>query len=965
LLFILFNSLAITMPKIDIESLDPKKFIIIKGARVHNLKNVDVAIPRNKLVVVTGLSGSGKSSLAFDTLYAEGQRRYVESLSAYARQFLGKIDKPEVDYIKGISPAIAIEQKVNTRNPRSTVGTTTEIYDYIKLLFARIGATYSPVSGQIVKRDTVTDVVNFIHDLPEGSKIILSTTLLSGTKTWEKKLGVLQQQGFSRLLINGTTFRLDEVKVADLKKSKNPELLIDRFVVNPEDEDNRNRIADSVQTAFFEGEGTCLVNIQTEDGSKQHTFSNRFEMDGITFEEPSVHLFSFNNPVGACKTCEGFGSIIGIDEDLVIPNKSLSVYDDAVVAWKGEKMQKWKESLVLNGAKFDFPIHRPYYELTEAERSLLWTGNKYFKGLNDFFQYLEEKSYKIQYRVMLSRYRGKTKCPDCQGTRLRNDANYVKVGQKSVTDLVLMPIDKLMLFFEQLKLPVYEQQVSKRLLIEINNRLKYLSDVGLGYLTLNRLSSTLSGGESQRINLATSLGSSLVGSMYILDEPSIGLHPRDTLRLIKVMRSLQKLGNTVIVVEHDEEIMQAADQLLDLGPLAGSQGGNLIFQGDHNALLTENESLTALYLTGRMEIPIPDKRREWRYSIDIKGARENNLKGFDVQFPLEIMTVVTGVSGSGKTSLVRKVLYPAVKKMFGGYGEQTGLMDKIEGNISRIGQVELIDQNPIGRSSRSNPVTYVKAYDEIRSMFSLQPLAKSRGLKPAHFSFNVDGGRCEVCQGEGEITVEMQFMADIHLTCDQCHGKRFKEEVLEVEFQGRNIADVLDMTIDDAMDFFGEGQAKVSAHQKRILNKLRPLQDVGLGYVKLGQSSSTLSGGEAQRIKLASFLTKGNASGNSGTQTLFIFDEPTTGLHVHDVQKLLKAFDALLQFGHSLIIIEHNAEVIKCADWVIDLGPEGGELGGHKVFEGTPEALISCEASYTGKYLQNKFQNVTFQGTPR
>ncbi len=942
------------MPKVDIETYDPKKFIIIKGARMHNLKGVDVAIPRKKLVVITGLSGSGKSSLAFDTLYAEGQRRYVESLSAYARQFLGKIDKPDVDYIKGISPAIAIEQKVNTRNPRSTVGTTTEIYDYLKLLFARIGRTFSPVSGEQVKRDTTQDVVDYINGYPSGTRMLLSAPIQAREgQSIKDQLTMLTQQGFSRILVEGRAQRIDEVKVEALSTSDPIEVLVDRFSVEQEDEDNQNRIADSVQTAFFEGHGSCYIDVVLDSGIERREFSNRFELDGITFEEPNTHFFSFNNPLGACRSCEGFGSVIGIDHDLVIPNKSLSVYDDAIVAWKGEKMQQWKNRLVMNSQKFDFPIHRPIYELTDQQQALLWTGNRHFKGLNAFFAYLEEKSYKIQYRVMLSRYRGKTTCQECRGTRLRKDANYVKVAGHSITDLVLMPVEKLRSFFEALNLEPYEQEVSRRLMVEINNRLQYLCDVGLGYLTLNRLSSTLSGGESQRINLATSLGSSLVGSMYILDEPSIGLHPRDTQRLIGVLQSLKNLGNTVIVVEHDEEIMQAADHLIDLGPEAGSLGGELVFQGNHSDLISEEISLTARYLTGRQEIAIPEKRRSWKHAIELKGCRENNLKGFDVKVPLQVLTVVTGVSGSGKTSLVKRILYPSLKKIFGGYGEQTGQFDRLDGDLKRIAQVEFIDQNPIGRSSRSNPVTYVKAYDEIRSLYASQQLSKLRGYKPAYFSFNVDGGRCEVCQGEGEITVEMQFMADIRLACEACHGKRFKEEVLEVRHRGKSIADVLDLTIDEAMDFFNHKDGKTV--EKRIVEKLRPLQEVGLGYVHLGQSSSTLSGGEAQRIKLASFLAKGNAnSGKGQDRTLFIFDEPTTGLHIHDIQKLLKAFQALINNGHSLIIIEHNIDVIKCADWVIDLGPEGGDAGGHLVYEGTPEGLLDCKESYTSQFLKEK-----------
>jgi len=943
---------------VDIEKIDAKKNIIIKGARVHNLKNIDVAIPRNKLVVITGLSGSGKSSLAFDTLYAEGQRRYVESLSAYARQFLGRIDKPDVDYIKGISPAVAIEQKVNTRNPRSTVGTSTEIYDYLKLLFARIGKTYSPVSGNQVKRDTVTDVVNYVNALPVDTKVlILSPLKIQADKTIKKQLELLAQQGFTRVQYKTEIHRIEDFIETKFSEKEPINIVIDRLSVKPNDEDNENRISDSVQTAFFEGEGECSVEIINEESQKAkkgkkgtRSFSNKFELDGITFEEPSLHFFSFNNPVGACKHCEGFGSVIGIDENLVIPNKNLSVYEDAIVCWKGDKMSEWKNVLINNAHKFDFPIHRPYYDLSENERNLLWTGNKYFQGLTDFFKHLEEQAYKIQYRVMLSRYRGKTVCPECNGTRLRKDASYVKIAEKSINDIVLMPVKEILPFFKKIKLNDYDKEVAKRILIEIINRLQFLDDVGLGYLTLNRLSNTLSGGESQRINLATSLGSSLVGSMYILDEPSIGLHSRDTERLINVLYSLRDIGNTVVVVEHDEEIMRAADQLIDIGPFAGTHGGELVFQGNHKDLESEEKSLTALYLTGKEKIEVPSSRRNWNQFIELKGVRENNLKGFDVKFPLNVMTVITGVSGSGKTSLIKRVLYPALKKIHGGYGEQTGSFDKIGGDINRVSAVEMIDQNPIGKSSRSNPVTYVKAYDEIRALFAEQQLAKNRAYKPSHFSFNVDGGRCEICEGEGEVTVEMQFMADIHLVCEACNGKRFKQDVLEITYKEKNISDVLNMTVDEAIAFFSSSE-KPSNTEKKIVQKLSPLTEVGLGYVHLGQSSSTLSGGEAQRIKLASFLGMGQ---NNTTPTLFIFDEPTTGLHFHDISKLLYAFNALIKQGHSLIIIEHNAEIIKSADWIIDLGPEGGTDGGSIVFEGTPEQLINCKKSYTGNYLKGK-----------
>jgi excinuclease ABC subunit A len=948
---------------VDIDKLNSKEYILIKGARVHNLKNIDVAIPRNKLVVITGLSGSGKSSLAFDTLYAEGQRRYVESLSAYARQFMGRINKPEVDYIKGISPAVAIEQKVNTRNPRSTVGTSTEIYDYLKLLFARIGKTFSPESGEQVKRDTVTDVANYITSLkPDTRLLILSPVKTQGGKTLQEQLQLLAQQGFTRLKSGKEVLKIEDFLSSKLSGKETVSLVIDRITVRPDDEDNESRISDSVQTAFYEGEGECFVEIMEERDSTEKSktkgkkndqvrhFSNKFELDGITFEEPSLHFFSFNNPVGACKNCEGFGSVIGIDEDLVIPNKNLSVYDDAIVAWKGEKMSEWKNVLVKNAHKFDFPLHRPYYDLSDKEKKLIWTGNKYFEGLNAFFEFLESQVYKIQYRVMLSRYRGKTVCPECKGTRLRKDASYVKIEAKSITDIVLMPVDEALPFFRNLKLSKYDTEVAKRILIEIINRLQFLCDVGLGYLTLNRLSNTLSGGESQRINLATSLGSSLVGSMYILDEPSIGLHSRDTQRLIKVLTSLRNIGNTVVVVEHDEEIMLAADMLIDIGPLAGTRGGELVFQGTHKDLEKEERSLTALYLTGKEKIPTPASRRTWKNFIEITGARENNLKGVNVKFPLNIMTVVTGVSGSGKTSLVKRILYPALKKIHGGIGEQTGSFEKITGSINSISAVEMIDQNPIGKSSRSNPVTYVKAYDEIRALFADQALAKARGYKPSHFSFNVDGGRCEVCEGEGIVTVEMQFMADIHLVCEACSGKRFKQEILEIKYNDKNVSEVLEMTVDDAIDFFSASQRPSNA-EKKIVQKISPLSEVGLGYVHLGQASSTLSGGEAQRIKLASFLGIGQ---NSSTPTLFIFDEPTTGLHFHDISKLLYAFNALIKQGHSIIIIEHNIEVIKSADWVIDIGPEGGNQGGMIVFEGVPEDLVKCKKSYTGEYLKGK-----------
>ncbi len=924
-------------------------YIQIKGARVHNLKNIDLKINRNKFIVISGLSGSGKSSLAFDTLYAEGQRRYVESLSSYARQFLGRINKPEVDYIKGIPPAIAIEQKVNTRNPRSTVGTSTEIYDYMKLLFARVGKTISPVSGKEVKQHHVSDVVNFIISFPENTRFLIGAPLkVKNGRTLIQEAELLLQQGFSRLEVNNEIKRIDELikENAAIQCTESAcNIVIDRAtVIN--DEDNLSRIADSVQTAFFEGHGECIVKIYERTEVKEEHFSNLFEADGIEFEEPSVHMFSFNNPVGACKTCEGYGKVIGIDEDLVIPNKSLSIYQDAVACWKGEKMGEWKDALIYAAEKFDFPIHKPYYELTEDQKQLLWTGNKHFEGLNQFFKMLEENTYKIQYRVMLSRYRGKTNCPDCRGTRLKKEAMYVKVDGKSIQDLVLMPIDELQKFFINLQLSEHETKVAERILVEINNRLEFLADVGLGYLTLNRLSSTLSGGESQRINLATSLGSSLVGSMYILDEPSIGLHSRDTQRLIRVLRKLQKLGNTVLVVEHDEEIIREADEIIDIGPLAGRLGGEVVFQGTHEQLESSSESLTAKYLTGKEKIEVPKLRRKWSNFIEITGARENNLRNVDVKFPLNTICVVTGVSGSGKSSLVTKVLYPALAKMFGGFSEKTGQHDIIRGDFNLITSIEFVDQNPIGKSSRSNPVTYLKVYDEIRKLYADLQSSKYAGFKPSHFSFNIEGGRCEECQGEGEITVEMQFMADIHLVCESCKGKRFKDEILEVTFEGKNIYDILDLTVDEAINFFGEQKSTTS---KKIAKLLKPLQDVGLGYVKLGQSSSTLSGGESQRIKLASFLAK-----EKGSPSLFIFDEPTTGLHFHDIRKLLDSFNALIARGHSIIIIEHNLDVIKCADWVIDLGPEGGKDGGTIVFEGTPEDLIKAKESHTGQALKEK-----------
>ncbi len=968
------------MSKQDISKLDPRQFIIIKGASMHNLKKLDVAIPRNGFVVITGLSGSGKSSLAFDTLYAEGQRRYVESLSSYARQFIGRMDKPEVDYILGISPAVAIQQKVNSRNPRSTVGTSTEIYDYLKLLFARIGKTISPISGQLVKKQPVSEVVDFITGFKNGKFLIATTLMRYPGRSLLEDFNIFLQKGFTRLIVNGQVRDIEEeiakpAFVEDIPKpirGRKPKvveqnvdvyphpdylLLIDRIGISGTiDDEVIARIADSVQTAYNEGLGTCIVHKLETDGSVlTHSFSNRFELDGITFEEPSVHLFSFNNPYGACKKCEGFGSIIGVDDDLVIPDKSLSVFDGAIVCWKGDKMKEWNDKLVINSFKFDFPIHKPYYELSDFHKDLLWKGNEYFKGLTEFFNFLEEQTYKIQYRVMLSRFRGKTLCPECKGTRLRKDANYVKVAGLSISELVLMPTKECLQFFASLKLADQDAHIAKRLSTEIVNRLQFLDDVGLGYLSMNRLANTLSGGESQRINLATSLGSTLVGAMYILDEPSIGLHPRDTTRLINVLKQLQKVGNTVIVVEHDEEIMRAADQLIDIGPKAGTHGGNLVFQGGFKELEKQTESLTARYLTGKDVIPVPSQRRLWKKHIEIRGARENNLKHVNVKFPLGIMTVVTGVSGSGKTSLVKKILFPAVKKILGGYGESTGNFDRMDGNYLDITAAEMVDQNPIGKSSRSNPVTYIKAYDEIRALYADLPMSRTRGMKPAHFSFNVDGGRCEACQGEGIITVEMQFMADIHLKCETCKGKRFKEEVLAVEYRSKNIFDILDMTVEEALDFFSEaaGPSKYQLPHHKITNKIQPLYDVGLGYIKLGQASSTLSGGEAQRIKLASFLSKGNQA----TSTLFVFDEPTTGLHFHDISKLLDAFNALVKNGNTLVVIEHNLEIIKSADWVIDLGPEGGNEGGYLLYEGTPEGLVESKTSITGKYLKVKLPN--------
>lgn len=919
----------------------PKSHIQIKGARVNNLKNIDVDIPKNKLIVITGMSGSGKSSLAFDTLYAEGQRRYVESLSSYARQFMGRMNKPDVDYIKGIAPAIAIEQKVISSNPRSTVGTSTEIYDYLKLLYARIGRTISPISGQEVKKDSVTSIVDKMLAFEDDTTVTIYSALIPlNDRKLKEELSLLLQKGFTRIKYQGAIKKIESI-IED-KEVANTSfqvgeifIVIDRIVLDHSD-DTINRLADSVQTAYFEGKGECDV----EAGDQSFHFSDKFELDGIIFEEPTPNFFSFNNPYGACKRCEGYGKVIGIDPDLVIPDKSRSVFDGAIAPWRGEKMGAWLDKLVRSAIKFDFPIHRDYSELTKEQQELLWTGNQHFRGLNEFFAELEEQTYKIQYRVMLSRYRGKTDCPDCKGTRLRKDASFVKVNGRSITDIVLLPLDKAYDLFNNLELTENETIIAKRLLAEIVNRLQFLCDVGLSYLTLNRLSNSLSGGESQRINLATSLGSSLVGSIYVLDEPSIGLHPRDTQRLISVLKSLRDAGNTVIVVEHEQEMMEAADYLIDIGPEAGIHGGELVFAGTYDQIIKDKESLTGQYLSGDISIPVPKRRRKWADSIRIKGARENNLQNITVDFPLHVFTVVSGVSGSGKTSLVKRILYPALQKALGSYsGEQTGIFDAIEGAMDLVEQIEMVDQNPIGRSTRSNPVTYVKAWDEVRALYSSLPASKANGLKPSAFSFNVEGGRCEMCQGEGVVKIEMQFMADIVLPCEACGGKRFKQHVLDVTYKEKSVADILDLSVDEAVEFF--------ADQPKILNKLSPLQEVGLGYVKLGQSSSTLSGGEAQRIKLASFLIKGN----NQKKTLFIFDEPTTGLHFHDIEKLLKAFNALIEQGNSVLVIEHNLDMIKSADWVIDIGPEGGNNGGKVVFAGVPEDLVKQKNSYTGNYL--------------
>jgi excinuclease ABC subunit A len=923
-----------------------QKVIDIKGARVHNLKNLSVKIPHGKMTVITGISGSGKSSLAFDTLYAEGQRRYIESLSSYARQFLGKLDKPEADYIKGVAPAIAIQQKVISSNPRSTVGTTTEIYDYLKILYARGGTTYSPVSGEIVKSDSVGDVLTAISELDSESFTTIACPLKDIEKYGRDRiLNLLKEQGFRRLIV-GT----DLVKIEDLLLNSteldDSLLVIDRVSNDLDSEDNRARAGDSIAIAFAEGNGDCII---IPEIGERRFFSNRFERDGMEFQEPSPHFFTFNNPFGACKRCEGYGSIIGIDQKLVIPDKELSVYEGAVVAWNGERMAEYKDRFIRKAAKINFPIHRSIAELSEKELEILWHGDKGIDGIAGFFEYVESKAYKIQYRVMLSRYRGKSICPDCKGTRLRKDASYVKIVGKSIIDIVLLPIHEALAFFEDIQKDIGDDRLSKRILPEIINRLTFLNNVGLGYLTLNRASNSLSGGESQRINLATSLGSSLVGSMYILDEPSIGLHPRDTEKLIGVLHKLRDLGNTVIIVEHEEDIMRAADEILDIGPEAGIYGGSVVFQGNHSELLLEEDSLTAQYLNHKLSIPVPEQRRKWTNSLEIFGARQFNLKNIDVRFPLNTLTCVTGVSGSGKSTLVRELLVPLVRKELGIFGEAIGEHRSFKGDFKMLKALEFIDQNPIGKSSRSNPVTYVKAFDDIRELFSRQALSKMRAYKPGFFSFNVEGGRCEICEGEGEITVSMQFMADVHLTCETCNGSRYKSETLEVVYNGCTIADILNMDIQSAYTFFKDGTEKI---EEKIAEKIEPLIRVGLGYLKLGQASSTLSGGEAQRIKLASFLAKGNNT----PPTLFVFDEPTTGLHFHDIQKLIIAVNELINKGHSVVIIEHDPDVIKCADYVIDLGPDGGDLGGQLIFQGTPEDLVKIKESATGHYLKAKLQ---------
>ena len=926
---------------------DNSNNIVLRGVRVHNLKSVNLDLPQNKLIVITGLSGSGKSSLAFDTLFAEGQRRYVESLSSYARQFLGRMDKPDVDLIEGIAPAIAIKQQTNTRNPRSTVGTSTEIYDYLKLLYARIGKTYSPISGNEVKRHEVKDVLSFFSKLVDGTKVLLCFDYYVKDNPLPEQIELLSQQGFGRLFYKDTVIGFEDFIVEKIEKPDKLRIVFDRLKVRNDDQ-LLNRLADSVESVFFEGRGECvfLYYDESENSFKEKIFTNRYEADGLSFETPIEHLFSFNNPVGACRTCEGFGQTLGIDPDLVIPNKNLSIYEEAIVCWKGEKMQEWKEKLIMAADKFDFPIHKPYYKLTDEQKDLLWTGNEYFWGLNEFFSYLEENKYKIQYRVMLSRYRGKTICPDCKGKRLRKEAYYVKIDGKNIGDLVDMPIVKLRDYFRNINLDKHSKELSKRILNEINNRLSYLCDVGLEYLTLNRTASSLSGGESQRINLASSLGSSLVGSMYILDEPSIGLHPRDTNRLVKVLKQLRDENNTVIVVEHEEEIIRAADYIVDIGPGAGMYGGEIMFSGNLNSLLELEGNLTADYLSGRKKLNRNKILNKWNSYVRIEGARQHNLKNIDVNFPLGIITAITGVSGSGKTTLIKNVLYPAIKKRLGVYGERSGEYNRLTGDVNMVNDIVYVDQNPIGKSSRSNPATYIKAWDEIRKLFASQKLAATYGFKPSHFSFNIDGGRCEECLGEGEIKVEMQFMADVYLKCEACNGRRFKDDVLDVKYHGKNVYDLLEMTVEEAIQFLSDRSGKT---EQNILKLLKHYQDVGLSYLKLGQSSSTLSGGESQRVKLASFLSSEKAE-----PTIFVFDEPTTGLHFDDIKNLLKAFEKLQQKNHTLIIIEHNAEIIKNADWIIDLGPEGGDKGGYIVFEGTIDDLVNCKNSYTGKYLKNK-----------
>ena len=928
----------------QIPDLDTKKHIIIKGAKLHNLKNIDAVFPRNRMTVVTGLSGSGKSSLVFDTLYAEGQRRYVESLSSYARQFMGKLNKPKVDDIKGIAPAIAVEQKVSSSNPRSTVGTKTEIYDYLRLLYARIGKTFSPISGKQVKSDSVKDVLGCIkNEFSNGDKLLLLAPVVHNPENRNDRLNILKQQGFARIFIDGEVQRIEELSEAPKQKY---ELVVDRIIVRHE-EDFYQRVTDAIEIAFYEGKGAC--SLRSLDGRKNVPFSNRFELDGMAFVTPNLHFFSFNNPFGACKKCEGFGDIIGIDRELVVPDTSRSIYDDAIAPWRGAGMRKFHKQLIENAYKFDFPIHKPYYQLSEKNISTLWEGNSYFTGINKFFKKIEAKNYKIQNRVLLSRYRGKTSCDECNGSRLRKETNNVKVGGQTLAKLLHLPIDELSVFFDQLQLDEYEVSVSDRILKEIKSRIKFIQDVGLGYLNLNRKANTLSGGESQRINLATSLGSALVGSMYILDEPSIGLHSRDNDRLIKVLKKLRDIGNTVIVVEHDEEIMNAADKIIDIGPEAGSYGGEIVAEGNLKAIC-QTETLTAKYLRNEMSIPTPLRRRTNRYKISLTGCRENNLQNINVSFPLGCMTVVTGVSGSGKSTLVKKILYPALQREKGIFNEKPGQFDTIKAPFEKISSIEFVDQNPIGRSSRSNPVTYIKAYDEIRNLFAKQTLAKNRGYQAKHFSFNVDGGRCEHCKGDGNTTIEMQFMADVVLQCEHCKGKRFKKEILEVQFRGLSLDQLLEMSVDNAIDFFEK------ENQTKMVRKLKPLQEVGLGYIALGQPSTTLSGGEAQRIKLASFIGRGG----SNEKIIFIFDEPTTGLHFHDINKLLVSFNALIERGHSVIVVEHHLDLIKCADHLIDLGPEGGKNGGSLLAMGTPEAVAGVKTSFTGQYLSQRLKTSSF-----